>query len=611
MEPPKKKQRLLSKACEGCKVRKAKCDSGSPCCGACRKRGTECVYKEKEQPGLRPGFGKSLEQRLIRMDDTLQHIQQMLQTYPHPLNFPGQPMNDAYDSNQLHQPPQAPPNPDPSSPQYEPTGSGEFFVEQPEQDDEMPEGLPPRKMLRKLSDLYFQFAHPWVNIFDQTHLEVDIFNSDNLTLLHGITTLGLTHWDEPAFDAAMRQQYIDNSRGRLLNSALEDISFTSAQGLAFLALDALGQGPSSRTLNIMALLNTAMTQLGLTRDIIQETEVLPDNRTRMVKNQIIESGQVHSRVDYEQRCRLFWTVYTLDRIVGVSHGFECRIAPDLFQRTMRTEEIWTPQRRIEALIEDVQRKTARAGLSDSWRILVQISTLMERVNDFILNPVDLCDFAQCQQWKSHFRALDAALTAWKESQLQPAFPGELDPVLTTANALYYTAIIRIQSVAAFPPKSSSYLTASPTAPKRCREAIESICTICESMNPGDFLKLGPLFVFSVWVAARNMVTLWTSGWEEPTAAVPPELATLRSSLHALSQVWQCAQHFTKMIDFVVDSKGEADEHSNLAVFNDVSKTAYGLQTVLGPRMKYSGDAQMAQIWDWFSIPGLELDNPFV
>lgn len=108
-----------------------------------------------------------------------------------------------------------------------------------------------------------------------------------------------------------------------------------------------------------------------------------------------------------------------------------------------------------------------------------------------------------------------------------------------------------------------------------------------------------------------MITLWTSGWEEQTSVIPFELTSLRDSLRELAFYWPCAEQFGAMIDFVVESSEKTAQPSMLAVFNDVSKTAYGLQNVLGSRVKQNKDMQMAQLWDCFSIPGMEEINPFI
>ncbi|KAH8898092.1 hypothetical protein GQ53DRAFT_411765 [Thozetella sp. PMI_491] len=631
-EPPRKR-RPLSKACEACKIRKAKCDSVFPCCGLCRKKGTECVYREKEQPGLRRGYGKSLEQRLHHMDESLQQIHQILRehsSYHTQQPLPSQPgVGLPLDNANVSRGPQ----PEGISPQdtiaplqfhnvpFESSGNGHVYLADPPQ--HVSDGLPPHHMLLHLVDLYFEFAHPWMNILRREQFQEAIFAPEQTPILHGIVLIGLQYWTDAEPSPALRQHYMDTARDKILTSAVEKISVTSARALIFLAFDALGHGPTGRMLNIMALLNTAVSQLDLTPEAADGMEYSQRNLTRLVRNQVNEAEQSHdqlSQAETEDRCRLFWTIYTLERIVSVSHGIECRIGSNLFRRIIQPgDEVLTARRRLEMLSADVQVRAERAALSGSWPLLIEIVTLIERVNDFLLRPVDFGDGSQLREWKSHFHALDASLGAWKE-KLPSGTTGEgseFDPVLTIAAVIHYTAVIRMQSVAAFPPRTFPQFTASPLAPGRCHQAVLGIASVCEAIKPHEFSKLGPLFVFPVWVAARNRVVLWTVGWEEQTPGIPAELATLRNVLREMSQNWVCAQNYVSMIDFVVESHHKASEMSALAVFSDISKTAYGLHSVLGPRIKQNAEVQMAQMtqmkqfWEWADIPGLEHESLFV
>ncbi|KAL3458227.1 hypothetical protein BJX64DRAFT_292383 [Aspergillus heterothallicus] len=507
---------------------------------------------------------------------------------------------------------------------------------------QLPEGLPPRHILTELSNLYFMFAHPWMNIFDQKMVETDILNlqMDCPVALDCITLFGFRYWNSSDPSVQDQQKYMENARQRLLTAAIDEISLASIQALTTLAFDALGQSPNTRALNLVSLLDTATAQLDLAQHCYQGTD---QAQAQAVEPQI----QTDNETDLSgPKSRLFWTIYTLDRIISVSHGINCRIRPNFFRREgIIDDHIATPARRIKVLIDDVSQRTASAAVSKSWQKLIEISTLIERVNDFILSSVDHTDQDQSLRWKSHFRALDSALTTWRGLQLtMPQRQSSEDPVELTAQAMYHAAIIRMHSVAAFPPRTSPLPLASPLAPGRCYAAVQAICSICSSLmlpvvqgphhsaatadiNIGKIS--GPLFVFAVWVAARNTITLWTSSWEDPKPDPPTELTTLLDALRAMAVHWPCAKQFVDMIEFVIqisckdgcsgdgDGGGRLDwnnqsgsRQSMLAVFNDVSLTAYGLHSVLAPRIKRDRDEQMLRLWDWFAIPGLEEGNPF-
>ena len=46
-------------------------------------RGLACIYREKGQPGLRPGYGKAIEQRLSVLESNFQTISQRLENVLH------------------------------------------------------------------------------------------------------------------------------------------------------------------------------------------------------------------------------------------------------------------------------------------------------------------------------------------------------------------------------------------------------------------------------------------------------------------------------------------------------------------------------------------------
>ncbi|KAH8698290.1 putative C6 transcription factor [Talaromyces proteolyticus] len=77
----KRKRRPLMVSCELCKQRKVKCDRAQPSCGWCSRNGQLCEYKERKKPGLRAGYGKELEQRLDRLEETIQTQARLIETH--------------------------------------------------------------------------------------------------------------------------------------------------------------------------------------------------------------------------------------------------------------------------------------------------------------------------------------------------------------------------------------------------------------------------------------------------------------------------------------------------------------------------------------------------
>lgn len=141
--------------------------------------------------------------------------------------------------------------------------------------------------------------------------------------------------------------------------------------------------------------------------------------------------------------------------------------------------------------------------------------------------------------------------------------------------------IRMYTVAAFPSTSSPYLRPSPSARGRCRRAVRDVASLASSLQPYELDQLGPMFAFVVWVAARSLVILWTTGYENAYGSVPTDLDLLLGSLRHLSTRWPSAQRYTDLIQLILDTKNNPGGPTGLEIFNDTRRTAYGLQNRLG------------------------------
>ncbi|KAG7122356.1 ABC-transporter-regulating transcription factor like protein [Verticillium longisporum] len=63
-------------ACKRCRSRKSRCDAGRPSCSSCLSQGHECVYDvapRRRGPGRNKEYVRALEERLSKMESTLQH----------------------------------------------------------------------------------------------------------------------------------------------------------------------------------------------------------------------------------------------------------------------------------------------------------------------------------------------------------------------------------------------------------------------------------------------------------------------------------------------------------------------------------------------------------
>lgn len=138
------------------------------------------------------------------------------------------------------------------------------------------------------------------------------------------------------------------------------------------------------------------------------------------------------------------------------------------------------------------------------------------------------------------------------------------------------------TVAAFPSTTSPYFRPSSSARTRCRQAIRSVAGLVASLERHQIPQLGPMFAFIVWVAARSLVIIWTSGHEATYGSAPPgDLDALLGALRRSAERWPCAQRHVEMIQLILDTKNNPGGATGLDVFSDTRNTAYGLQSRLG------------------------------
>ena len=160
--------------------------------------------------------------------------------------------------------------------------------------------------------------------------------------------------------------------------------------------------------------------------------------------------------------------------------------------------------------------------------------------------------------------------------------------------------IRMYTVAAFPSTTSPYLRPSSSARARCRQAVRDVASLTNSLQSHELNHLGPMFAFVIWVAARSLIILWITGYEDTYGTVPADLEPLLGGLRQLSMQWPCAQRYTDLIQLILDTKNNPGGPTGLDIFNDTRRTAYGLQSSLGTLARH----QVID-FDFLDLPILE------
>lgn len=426
--PPSKRQKVLSRACEYCKSKKLKCDSTQPRCATCEKKDINCVYKEKGQPGLRPGYGKDVERRLTQLEENYERLDYNLRNaiaqgqVTSTISEPVPSMNE-----------QAPltseMRPGDEWPELQPLG----FPAGNEGSSGPLQTAPTPDMLLELTELFFEYIHPWAPLFHKPTFMAKLLSTDREILLHGIVVVALRYYKQSAISGEMRDTYLKSSRERIHLHCVDNCSITSTQALALLAIDALADGPGTRIWMLMAMLAAAVQQLGLAKEApAQHTE----NTQPMVGNEVPDSGAEASSIAAEEKRRLFWLIFSLDRFASVALGQAGGISTKLIRlRFPSADDNWHQSLMAEWYQPAVPIRSSLTG--NAWVHYIEILTLLDRSNRLLIHPFDLTLPAHCQEWQSNFRMLNLTLTTWLETAPEPIRrPTEFDPMWTTIRATY-------------------------------------------------------------------------------------------------------------------------------------------------------------------------------
>ncbi|KAK7896933.1 hypothetical protein LTR67_004821 [Exophiala xenobiotica] len=467
-------------------------------------------------------------------------------------------------------------------------------------------GLPPNAVVQELAELFFEFVYPSFRLFYKPTFMANLTRPEREILICGILVVSFPFWKKPAPSAEVREQFVKRARERILQHCVDNCSVTSTQALALLALDAVGLGPGPRTWSIMAMLVAAVKQLGLTKIACGANF---ESNHSMVRNNDPDGSLDLPSIEVEERRRLFWSIYVLDRFSSFFHGSPCEIdAKSITVQFPANDKDWSQNSTAEWFHTSVPLRSPVDGTRDLWRCQIEVLALSDRTHQLLLQPVNFSLPARCQEWQSSFRQLDTALTTWFDALPQHVrdAPREFDPMWTMVHATYHAVIMRMHAIAAFPPTTSPFFRPYPSACGRCRQAIRSFGSLASSLQAHEIAQLGPIFAFIVWCAARALVILWTAGYENTYGSTPPDLVSLLDILRQMSRRWQCAQHYADTIQFVLDTKNNQDGLAGLDIFNDTRRTVYGLRQRLGNLIAaHNTTHQLGPLFEFLGMPMLE------
>jgi Fungal specific transcription factor domain len=438
--------------------------------------------------------------------------------------------------------------------------------------------LPPYDLLYSLVDLYFKHVNSWLPLLNRKTTMDALFGPTPLEeadriLLHGMVATSLRFSQDPRLTPESKLHYHTYSKQRVQLYGLENSSVRALQALAILALDVNGTTNGPPGWNLIALISRSVVQLGLAAEATSNLTSPRYPSIATLRASVLPDSK--SWIEDEERRRLFWTIYLLDRYATIATAFEfaldekeidrrlpCR--DDLFAANKPVETRWfhsTERSRFSPMLTEVL---------GSFSYHCELLGILSRIHQFLKRPVNIGSMSDVEQWQGSYRTLDGELNTW-HFNLPDDFANLTRLIKSTAtaksanygwiilHAAYSTTTIRLNSSAAYPSARSPIFAPSYSAMQRCLAAVDNVRQLCYYVVSNNVLdKLGPPFAFALWVSARVVLVHGSTMDHE----IDPDISLFVSTLSEMGRYWEVAQRYSDILSRVLEEYQQSQRSRN-------------------------------------------------
>ncbi|CDZ97451.1 Zn(2)-C6 fungal-type DNA-binding domain [Phaffia rhodozyma] len=482
--------------------------------------------------------------------------------------------------------------------------------------------LPPGDVVEELVVLFFKHIHPWAPIILDSDLTPTIqktytssYAHSNLqtpqppSTLHSsqsrpsiltyaiicITLRFSNHRHFAASGVCSRNHYHEKAQQKVVMAAMDRLNLITLQALAIVGLDwcELGGGPK-RWGGILSLVTGGLKQAGLGDEdgLVKELEKgfgVEGGKTRRIYHPTDKPSLLQSTDSWreiEERRRLFWLVFCLDRYASVSTGWDFAFPEeDIKRRLPGKDDAWIsgPNQELPPLISQPLPPPSLASPICTYAYLVSITYQLGKIHSFIRTPLDLFEPVETSLWYDRFRQFEDDLKNWWKCLPDDVkivgsgrWQGEDHDAALKALILtvYHATVIRLQSASAYPPVSSPTFLPSEAAASKCILAAKSSAQVAVLVGRHaavggstfvgeiDVKNIHPLFGWTLWVAARALV----AHSYIKRVGLLPETAIFVETLQGLSVYWSTAKRYAKILSAAVF---EANQLQPSSIFSAV------------------------------------------
>ena len=581
-----------------------------------------CEYKERKKPGLRAGYGRELESKILRLEQLVHdqgrqlaaHLgtcspsgtepsstgrpsydasatafqadagfqQQVIDPKLRPsmsrngsLQYPAhtqQSIAEQQFTQQGQYTPSAQTHPMTSPQSMAAFSSAQMFNEQAAM-------LPPYDLLYSLADIYFKHVNIWLPLLDRKTTMDRLFGASQLdeadrVLLHAIVAVSLRFSRDARLTAESRQQYHSTSKQRVQLFGLENSSVRSLQALVILALDVTGDTNGPPGWNLLALISRSVVQLGLSFEASSSMTAPMYPSIATLRASVLPEAKTW--IEDEERRRLFWSVFLLDRYATIATAFEFALdEKEVDRRLPCRDDLFAGNKAVETRYyrpPDSPRYATSINENHGYiSYHCELIGILGHIHQFLKRPIDIESVSDVEQWQTSYRMLDSELNAWHFS-----LPDEFANITrliksnmpaknascgwTMLHAAYYLTVIRLNSSAAYPSQTSAIFSSSYSAMQRCLSAVDGMRQLANFVAMSGLLeKLGPPFAFAVWVCARVTLVHGSTMDHE----VDPDMSYFVTVLSEMGQYWEVARRYGEILQRVLSEYQQSQQSSSV------------------------------------------------
>lgn len=386
--------------------------------------------------------------------------------------------------------------------------------------DEKTEHLPSEGILASLVEKYFEIIHPWIPMIHEktfrTRFRLPGQRRAISNILHAIVvaTARFSSIDTHLSTIDILP-LVKACRQRVMVTAMESISVENLQALIIIAFDSIGSGNGPRTWAVVDAMTRMVDHLRLSFEPPQH-----DGDLEVAKSEWPNE---------EERRRIFWNVFFLDRFCSVSAGWKPTIEASRIERRLPTDgfifqdagparaRYFQPDRDPAFGEEGIDYEREEIACLGGLSYSVEATEWLIQIAEFyIQKEIDANDTQAVQSWLSKFRKMDMQLVNWKKS-LPPIWRNRdkkflskfgkviQDPNLSLAHVTHNASVILLHQQVAFPLgfSNSGFIPYSQNnSLKICVAAATEILNATEDFmnnNPG---VSNPQLSFCLFVAGR-------------------------------------------------------------------------------------------------------------